>query len=69
MSEAVDTLPRLISMRDTVAMTSLSRAQINKYRTLARFPQAVSLGEKRIAFVRSEVASWIEAKISARAAA
>ncbi|WP_246659397.1 MULTISPECIES: AlpA family phage regulatory protein [Rhizobium/Agrobacterium group] len=42
---------------------------LNRYRSEGRFPIAVELGDRRVAFVRSEVTAWIHAKISARAAA
>jgi prophage regulatory protein len=58
----------LVSIADAAAMTSLSRSSINVARAEGRFPAAVRLGEKRIAFVRSEVQAWIEARIAARAA-
>lgn len=56
----------LISMNEVCRMTSLSRSAINLARAEGRFPQAVLLGEKRIAFVRSEVEDWIAARIAAR---
>ncbi|MBS7546227.1 helix-turn-helix transcriptional regulator [Ancylobacter oerskovii] len=56
----------LISLNDTCRMTSMSRTMINKYRTSGRFPAAVPLGEKRVAFVRAEVLAWIDARIAAR---
>ena len=58
----------LISIKDACALTSLSRSAINIARTQGRFPQAVPLGEKRIAFVRAEVEEWIDARIAARPA-
>ncbi|MDO5896539.1 helix-turn-helix transcriptional regulator [Agrobacterium sp. Azo12] len=57
----------LISLNDACVMTSLSRTFINKMRAAGEFPTAVALGEKRVAFVRSEVVEWIERRISARA--
>lgn len=60
--------PRLISINDAVKLTSLSRTMINRYRSEGRFPVAVSLGERRVAFVRSEVHAWIDTRIAARAA-
>ncbi|WP_439604301.1 helix-turn-helix transcriptional regulator [Shinella sp.] len=42
---------------------------LNRYRSEGRFPVAVDLGDRRVAFVRSEVADWIQTKISARASA
>ncbi len=59
---------RLISIKAAAAMTSLSRSAINAARAEGRFPAAVPLGERRIAFVESEVRAWIDARIAARAA-
>lgn len=58
----------LVSLNDAARMTSLSRSMLNRYREQGRFPVAVSLGERRIAFVRTEVAEWISERIAARAA-
>jgi prophage regulatory protein len=49
-------------------MTSLSRTMLNRYRSEGRFPAAVPLGEKRVAFVKSEINEWIAARIAARGA-
>lgn len=56
----------LISLKDAVKLTSLSRAMINRYRADGKFPQAVPLGEKRVAFVRSEVVAWLRERIDMR---
>ncbi|WP_082490878.1 AlpA family phage regulatory protein [Aureimonas sp. Leaf454] len=64
-----DNTPRLVSLNDAAKLTSLSRTMINRYRGEGRFPVAVTLGERRIAFVRSEVVAWIEERIAGRAAA
>lgn len=64
-----DNLPTLVSLNDACRMTSMSRSMLNRYRAEGRFPVAVDLGDRRVAFVRSEVAEWIQAKISARSAA
>jgi len=58
--------PALVSLREVCAMTSLSRTAINQRRAAGQFPKPVSLGEKRIAFVRSEVENWIRDRIAAR---
>ncbi|WEX11919.1 AlpA family phage regulatory protein [Chelativorans sp. AA-79] len=42
---------------------------VNRYRAEGRYPQAVPLGDRRIAFVREEVLAWIDARIAARTAA
>lgn len=41
---------------------------VNRYHAEGRFPAAVSLGDKRIAFVKSEIVEWISARIAARVA-
>ncbi len=69
MTPANDNTPRLIAMNEVCTVTSLSRAMINKLRASGRFPRAVDLTERRVAFVRAEVAEWIEQRISARATA
>lgn len=56
----------LISTKETCALTSLSRTMIHRLRSEGRFPAPVELGEKRIAFLRSEVQSWIAGKLAAR---
>lgn len=58
--------PPLISLNDVCRLTSLSRTAINRARQAGRFPQAVNLGEKRVAFVRAEVEAWISERIAAR---
>jgi prophage regulatory protein len=39
---------------------------INRYRAEGRFCAAVPLGDRRIAFVRSEVLTWIQERIERR---
>lgn len=69
MTPANDNLAILVSLNDACRMTSLSRTMLNRYRAEGRFPSAVELGDRRIAFVRQEVTDWVHAKIAARAAA
>lgn len=62
--------PVLISIKQTAAMTSLSRGAINIMRRQGTFPAAVNLtGAKRVAFVRSEIEAWIAQRIASREAA
>ena len=56
----------LISMRDACRMTSASRTWLNVLRAQGKFPAAVPLGDKRVAFVRAEVEAWIAERIAAR---
>lgn len=50
-------------------MTGMSRSMISALRSDGQFPVAVSMGERKICFVRAEVEAWIDARIAARAAA
>jgi prophage regulatory protein len=61
--------PTLISLNDVCKLTSLSRTAINRWRDLGKFPKAVPLGDKRVAFVRGEVEQWIRDRIAQRAEA
>lgn len=68
MIPANDNQPRLVSLNDACRLTSMSRTMLNRYRAEGRFPSAVPLGDRRVAFVRGEVQAWISDRISARAA-
>ena len=59
--------PHLISLNEASRLTSLSRTAINRWRAIGRIPAAVPLGDKRVAFLRSEVDAWIRQRISERA--
>lgn len=59
-------VPALVSVNEAAKLTSLSRTAIFKLRSQGKFPKAVTLGEKRVAFVRSELAQWIEERIAQR---
>src|SRR5262245_11256579 len=61
--------PVLISLNDAVKLTSMSRTFINRLRASGRFPESVSLGEKRVAFVKAEVVAWVRERIASRAKA
>lgn len=58
--------PTLISLNEVCKRTSLSRTFINRCRNAGEFPEAVRLGETRIAFIASEVDDWIAARIAER---
>ncbi len=58
----------LVSLNECCTLTSLSRTSINNLRAKADFPEAVLLGDKRIAFVRTEVEQWIADRVKSRRA-
>ena len=58
----------LMTVAEVARFTTYSRTQIFKLRAQGKFPLPVSLGEKRIAFVRDEIEQWFEALLSERVA-
>lgn len=62
----MDELPILISLNDAAKLTSLSRTMLNRYRAEGRFPAAVPMDDRRVAFVRAEVVAWIDERIAER---
>jgi prophage regulatory protein len=57
---------QLLSLKQVCHLTSLSRTGVNKARAGGRFPAAIDLDGRRIAFVKSEVEAWLAAKVAAR---
>lgn len=50
---------RLLSVREVVARTTLSRTTLWRKAREGKFPQPLMLGEQRIAWRESDVADWI----------
>ncbi len=67
-------IPQLLSIKDVGHYTGLSRSTIYELinedsdRYDSTFPKKVQLTQVRVVWVASEIADWIEAKISARLA-
>ena len=55
---------RLLHLKDVLRLTSLSRTSIYRLMARGRFPGSVALGS-RVAWIESEVAAWIDARIAA----
>lgn len=62
----MNTYIQLLSLKEVCRLTSLSRTGVNKARDAGRFPAAVPLDGRRIAFVRAEIEAWLAAKVAAR---
>lgn len=62
----MNTSIQLLSLKEVCRLTSLSRTGVNKARDAGRFPAAVPLDGRRIAFVRAEIEAWLAAKVAAR---
>lgn len=61
------TPPRLLSIRQVVAATSLCRASIYNYVAAGTFPKPVRIGAGRVAWPEAEVNAWILSKTEAAA--
>jgi prophage regulatory protein len=57
---------RIIRLKEVIDSTGLARSTIYKYIGEGRFPSSVSLGDKSIGFVESEIQDWILARIEER---
>ncbi|MDQ1886484.1 AlpA family transcriptional regulator [Aeromonas salmonicida] len=57
---------KLIKLKDVVEMTTLSKATIYRLMKKGKFPCAIRLGAKAVAWKLSEIIEWIELKASAR---
>jgi Predicted transcriptional regulator len=60
---------RLIGLKDVIARTSMSKTTIYELIKEGRFPSQVKLGCRSVAWVESEIDSFIEGVISNRQSA
>ncbi|WP_159820274.1 helix-turn-helix transcriptional regulator [Colwellia sp. 20A7] len=56
----------LIRLKEVKQYTGLGRSSIYKFMAEGRFPKSVSLGERAIAWVDTEVEDWVQEKIEQR---
>lgn len=59
-------MKKLLRKKDVLAATGFKSSTLYKYISEGRFPKPVSLGERAVAWVESEVEAWIEARVSTR---
>lgn len=65
MNQSKEIIMRLIKLRDIMACTGLGRSTLYKHMSEGLFPKPVSLGERAVAWVESEI-EWIMDKIEQR---
>ena len=53
-----------VLLPETVKMTGSPRSTLIKYSTLGKFPPMVRLLGNRIAFIRTDVQSWIDCRVA-----
>ncbi|BDM66085.1 DNA-binding protein [Shewanella sp. NFH-SH190041] len=60
---------RLMKLKEVMYITGLPKSTVYKYMNDGNFPKPVSLGERNVAWVESEIEDWIMEKIEQRDAA
>ncbi|EOV0850554.1 AlpA family transcriptional regulator [Vibrio parahaemolyticus] len=57
---------RFLKLKEVMDKTALSRSAIYRKMSDGDFPQTVSLGDRAVAWLESEVDDWMEAMLQAR---
>ncbi|MFS8173557.1 helix-turn-helix transcriptional regulator [Vreelandella titanicae] len=57
---------RLIRIKDVMERTGLARSTVYKYISLGQFPHPAKLGTRAVAWVESEIDTWINDSIKRR---
>lgn len=57
---------RIIRLKEVIDSTGLARSTIYKYIAEGSFPKPISLGDRCVGWVESEVHDWILARIEER---
>ena len=57
---------RLMKLKDVMHTTGLARSTVYKYISDGNFPKPVSLGERNVAWLQSEIEDWIWDKVEQR---
>ncbi len=57
---------RFLKLKEVMQKTALSRSAIYRKMDEGRFPKPVSLGDRAVAWIESEVEEWMEAILLAR---
>ncbi|MEQ6328891.1 AlpA family transcriptional regulator [Pseudomonas chengduensis] len=57
---------RIFRLRDVLSATGLSRSTLYKYISEGTFPKPVSLGDRCVGWLDSEVFDWILARVEER---
>ncbi len=57
---------KFLRLKEVMAITALSRSSIYKFMSEERFPQTISLGDRAVAWLESEVEEWMEEKLQCR---
>jgi len=69
MEAAMATIEKLLTIREVVAATRLSKPTIYKMVRAGKFPRQVRLAEQRVAWLAAEIDGWIADQAAARGCA
>jgi len=56
----------MLKLKEVQKLTGLSRSSIYAYIDKGLFPAQVKLGERSVAWLDTEIESWVDSKINAR---
>ncbi len=57
---------KFLRLKEVIAITALSRSSIYKFMSEQRFPQSISLGDRAVAWIETEIEEWMEEKLQQR---
>jgi prophage regulatory protein len=57
---------RFIKLKEVMNITGLARATVYKHIANDRFPKSVSLGDRAVAWIESEVHEWMLERVAER---
>lgn len=57
---------KFLRLKEVMTLTALSRSSIYKFMAEERFPQTLSLGDRAVAWLESEIEEWMEEKLLQR---
>jgi prophage regulatory protein len=66
MTHIEEIVMKIIRLSEVLASTGLGRSTIYKYVAEGCFPKPVSLGDRAVGWVESEVLDWVLARIEER---
>lgn len=66
MTQILEVVMRIIRLKEVLDSTGLARSTVYKYIAEGTFPKPVSLGDRAVGWVESEVHEWILARIEQR---
>jgi prophage regulatory protein len=57
---------RFLRLKEVMELTALGRSSIYKFMSENRFPQTISLGDRAVAWVETEIHDWMNERLSQR---